>query len=117
MDTHQSFLADSWGDLLRVYNNSSYVAPWSLCSALPVFLFSASNLVELSLRNAPPSGYISPEALVTHVVALLRLEILDVEFISYPDLIPSPPITIPILPNLQSLSFTGDSDYLEDFVA
>ena len=108
MDTHQSFLGDYWVDLLRVYSNSSYVAPWFLFPALPVFIFSASNLVELSLRNVPPSGYISPEALVTHVVALFRLEILDVGFTSYPDLIPPPPITILILPTRQSLSFTGN---------
>ena len=108
MDTHQSFLGDYWVDLLRVYSNSSYVAPWFLFPALPVFIFSASNLVELSLRNVPPSGYISPEALVTDVAALLRLEILDVGFTSYPDLIPPPPITILILPTRQSLSFTGN---------
>ena len=84
---------------------------------LPVFLLSASNLVKLSLLNVPSIGYISPEALVMHVAVLLRLEILDVEFTSYPDIIPSPPTTLTILPTLQSLSFAGDSDYLEDFVA
>ena len=89
----------------------------TLFPALPAFLLSASNLVELSLRYMPPRGYISPETLVTHVAVLLRLEILDVEFTSYPDIIPSPPTTLTILPTLQSLSFTGDSDYLEDFVA
>jgi hypothetical protein len=53
-----------------------------LFPALPVFLLSASNLVELSLRNIPPTGYIFPKELVVHVATLLRLEILDFGFAS-----------------------------------
>ena len=67
-----------------------------LYPALPTLLLSASNLVKLSLRNITPTGYISPETMVSHVAASPKLEILYIEFntlISFPDPITSPPIT------------------------
>jgi hypothetical protein len=84
---------------------------------LPELLLSAGNLVSLNLRNISPSGYISPEAMVSHVAALPKLKILDIEFVAFPDLIPSPPITRTTLPALWKFSFCGACQYLEDFVS
>jgi hypothetical protein len=85
--------------------------------SLPTLLLSTSNLVELNLCNIPRTGYISPDTLVAHVAALPRLKILDIGFISYSDRIPLRSIIRSVLPSLQSLLFTGDSQYLEYFVA
>ena len=85
--------------------------------ALPTLLLSAVNLVNLSLRNIPPTGYISPEALVAHVAALLRLETLDVGLTSFSDPINSPLITRTVLPALRKFSFSGRCKYLEDFIS
>jgi hypothetical protein len=84
--------------------------------SLPTLLLSASNLVELNLCNVPETGYISPDALVTHLAALPRLKFLKIGFNSYSDPIPLRPIIRSVLPSLQSLLFTGDCQYLEDFV-
>ena len=72
--------------------------------AQPTLLLSANNLVDLSLCNTtPPAGYVSPEALVAHMAALLRLEILDVGFTSFLDPISSPLITrLPFFPSVNS---------------
>jgi hypothetical protein len=85
--------------------------------SLPTLLLSASNLVQLNLCSIPRTGYISPDAMVAHLAALPRLKILDIGFNSYSDLFPLRPIIRYVLPSLQSLSFTGDSEYLDDFVA
>ena len=86
--------------------------------ALPTLLSSANNLIDLSLRNTtPPAGYVSPEALVTHVAALLRLEILDVGFTSFLDPISSHLITRTVLPALRKFTFSGSCKYLEDFIS
>ena len=91
-----------------------------LYPALPVLLLSASHLVDLRLRNIPPAGYISPEAMVSHVAASPKLETLDIEFssrVSFPAVIISPPITRTVLPALCNFSFSGKFKYLEDFVS
>ena len=91
-----------------------------LYPALPTLLLSASNLVKLSLRNITPTGYISPETMVSHVAASPKLEILYIEFntlISFPDPITSPPITRTILPSLHQFSFSGACENLEDFIS
>ena len=90
--------------------------------ALPKFLLSATDLVHLSLRNIPHSGYFSPEAIVTGLAALTNLETLAIGFespLSRPDQESrlSPPPTHTILPALTRFSFHGVSKYLEDFVA
>ena len=85
--------------------------------SLPTLLLSASNLVELNLCNIPRTGYISPDAMAAHLAALPRLKTFDVLFNSYFDRIPSRPIIRSVLPSLQSLLFTGDSEYLEHFLA
>ena len=45
-------------------------------------LLSAADLVTLSLSKIPHSGYFPPEAMVTCLSALTRLEVLDFEFVS-----------------------------------
>ena len=63
---------------------------------LQSLLLSASNLVNLSLRNIPRTGYISPEAMVSLVTFSTKLEMLHIDFsarISYPKLIISPPMS------------------------
>ena len=95
-----------------------------LYPALPTLLLSASNLVNLTLRNIPLNGYISPEAMVSHVATSPKLELLHIEFnlefsifISFPDPITSPPITRTVLPALHEFSFSGACKYLEGFIS
>jgi hypothetical protein len=90
--------------------------------ALPNLLSSTHDLVELSLWDIPLSGYISPEAIVTHLSALTRLEELRLGFRSPRSradrekrLLPRIPRVV--LPALTLLYFKGDSEYLEDIVA
>jgi hypothetical protein len=88
--------------------------------ALPTLLSSAGNLVNLTLRNIPPTGYVSPEAMASLVATTLKLEILEIDFnalMSFPDLILSPPTTRTILPILRKFLFSGECKYLEDFVS
>jgi hypothetical protein len=47
---------------------------------LPKLLLSVTHLVELTLLGIPHSGYISPEAMVTCLFALTRLETLNLRF-------------------------------------
>ncbi|KAH9163231.1 hypothetical protein EDB89DRAFT_1912777 [Lactarius sanguifluus] len=88
--------------------------------ALPSLLLSASDLVKLELRSIPPTGYVSPEAMVASMAALPRLETFIVEFqsaTSRPNQIHSPPLTRTVLPSLTYFEFQGASEYLEDLVA
>ena len=90
--------------------------------ALPKLLLSATNLVDLQLWDLPPSGYISPEAIVTSVSALTGLESLSLGFRSprsqpNQEGRPPPPITRVVLPALTWIMFTGDSEYLEDILS
>jgi len=90
--------------------------------ALPKFLLSATDLVELTLRNIPLSGYISPEAIVTGLAALTNLKSFIITFdyiLSLPNRVnrrPPPSTCIP-LPALTHFEFQGFSEYLEDLVA
>lgn len=45
---------------------------------LPTFLLSARNLVTLKLKQIPPNGYISPEAMVGGLAVLTRLTTLSI---------------------------------------
>jgi hypothetical protein len=89
---------------------------------LPKLLLSATELVCLSLWRIPHSGYISPEAIVTCLSVLTRLEKLRIRFES-PQSRPDhrsrhpPPRTRTVLPILTWLEFRGVSEYLEDLVA
>ena len=89
---------------------------------LPKLLLSATDLVHLILRRTPHSGYFSPEAIVTCLSTLPRLERFYLKFES-PRSRPNGetrhllPPTRTVLPALIELYFTGVSEYLEDFVA
>jgi hypothetical protein len=89
--------------------------------ALLTLLLSTSDLTSLDLHNILTSiGYISPEAMVVGLAALLRLEYLSIRFqsaTSRPDRIHPPPVTRTVLPALTAFHFQGASEYLEDLVA
>jgi hypothetical protein len=89
---------------------------------LPKLLLTSTHLVSLRLWEIPDSGYISPEAMVTCLSMLTRLERLDIGFESprcYPDRKSRrpPPQTRTLLPALTTLRFRGVGKYLEDIVA
>ena len=87
---------------------------------LPKSLLSATHLVRLSLSRIPHSGYFSPEAMVTCLSVLTRLERLVIGFKSprsRPDRRHPPPRMRTILPVLTELYLNGVSEYLEDFLA
>jgi len=90
--------------------------------ALPELLLSATNLVRLRYDNIPRSGYISPQAMVTGLSTLTRLETLSLMFRSPRSLsdrairIP-PPHTRTLLPALTYLRFQGIPEYIQDLVA
>jgi hypothetical protein len=90
--------------------------------ALPELLLSATNLARLWYDNIPHSGYISPQAMVTGLSTLTRLESLSLTFQSFRDL-PDRAIRIPhphtrtLLPALTNLHFRGVPEYMEDLVA
>jgi hypothetical protein len=89
---------------------------------LPNLLLSATHLLRLHLHSIPHSGYISPEAMVTCLSVLTRLESLSIEFES-PRSRPNPttrrssPQTRILLPVLTRLTFFGVSEYLGGLVA
>ncbi|KAH9037530.1 hypothetical protein EDB84DRAFT_1577582 [Lactarius hengduanensis] len=88
--------------------------------ALPRLLLSASDLTDLDLHDIPPTGYISPEAMVTSLATLPRLDSFTIGFrspTSRPDRIHLPPVTRTVLPALTSFEFWGANEYLEDLVS
>ena len=88
--------------------------------ALPTLLLSASDLVNLELKDIPQGGYISPEAMVASLAALTRLNTLCIWFKSpTPRLQPrySTLSTRDVLPSLVTVNFRGCSEYLEHFLA
>jgi hypothetical protein len=90
--------------------------------SLPTLLRSASDLVHLDLFNIPPTGYISPEAMVLGLAASLRLEYFHMGFrsatsSSRPDRFHPPPATQTVLPSLTYFDFKGASEYLEGLIA
>ena len=88
--------------------------------ALPMLLLSASHLVSLHLLDVPPTGYISPEAMVASLAALPRLENFRMTFrlaASRPDRICAPPVTRTVLPALTFFTINRASEYLEDLAA
>ncbi|KAH8999859.1 hypothetical protein EDB86DRAFT_3075531 [Lactarius hatsudake] len=91
-----------------------------LFPALPALLLTTTDLVNLSLHDIPPDGYISPEAMVACLAALPRLESLVIKFqseTSRPDQIHPPPATRTVVPSLLTFKFDGCGEYLEDLVA
>ena len=89
---------------------------------LPKLLLSATHLVHLTLFNIPHSGYFLPEAVVTLISMLSRLEVLSLEFQS-PRSRPNsesrrlPPSKRSVIPALDHFRFKGAIEYLEDVVA
>ena len=85
-------------------------------------LSSTTNLVRLSLRHIPHSGYIPPETIVHCLSMLPRLKSLLIGFqhprsrahraSRHP-----PPLTRAVCPNLTYFAFHGDSEYLEDILS
>ena len=92
---------------------------------LPNLLLSATHLTNLRLYNIPLSGYISPEAMMTGISALTRLETLFLQFdprfedqFSPDQTTQRPPLpTRTHLPALISFTFQGECEYLEHIVA
>ena len=85
-------------------------------------LLSTTNIVHLNLSSIPHSGYISPETFVPCLSMSARLESLDLGF-RYPlsrahrASRHPPPLTRVAFPNLTSLCFSGDMEYLEDILS
>ncbi|KAI9507137.1 hypothetical protein F5148DRAFT_152312 [Russula earlei] len=112
-----SFLGGSAPLLLRHLSLRNCPFP-----GMPKLLLSANHLVHLFLRNIPYSGYISPQALVTALSVMSRIETLYVEFRSPrsrpdPESRPPPPPTRSVLSALTDLEFQGAHEYLEDLLA
>jgi hypothetical protein len=89
---------------------------------LSKLLLSTHDLVVLHLSNIPHSGYISPEAMAITLSTLTRLQELTLQFRSPRSPADSAnrhplPITYVTLPALTSLSFKGDSEYLDVVVS
>ena len=111
----RSFLAES-APCLQFLHLDSISFP-----ALPNLLMSTTDLVRLSYNDIPSSGYIPPQAMVTGLSALTRLESLSLTFRS-PRNLPERAIRIPpphmhtLLPALTHLHFQGISEYMEDLV-
>ena len=86
---------------------------------LPKFILSSTHLRELSIRNIPHSGYISPNAMVACVAALPNLEVLTIEFgfpVHRTRRVTPPPRTRIVLPAITQLFFRGVSEYFENFI-
>ena len=88
---------------------------------LPKFLLSARDLVKLHLKEITSTGYISPEAMVTCLAMLTRLQSVVILFKStesFPNRkghnIPSLPRVV--LPVLTLFEFEGICEYLEDLL-
>jgi len=85
-------------------------------------LSSTTNLVWLSLWNIPHSGYIAPKTIVPFLSTLSRLESLALGF-QYPRSRAhqagrhTPPLSHVVFPNLISLYFRGEIEYLEDILS
>jgi len=90
--------------------------------SIGTLLLSTTNLVQLSIWRIPHSGYISPETIVPCLSTLTRLESLDIGFQYTQSLAHGasrhpPLVTRIVLPNLTSLGFNGDIEYLENLLS
>ena len=107
------------GSAPRLQSLALFLLPFP---GLPRLLLSTTHLVNLELYNIPFSGYIPPEVMATSLSALTRLNFLHLHF-RFPNPHPilegrcPPPLTRSILPNLTTIRFQGDSEYLEGILA
>jgi hypothetical protein len=88
--------------------------------SFPKLILRFPQVTHLRLFEIPNSGYISPDVMVTCLEALSNLESFSIGFRSPPSrlLRSSPPRLIhAILPTLSDLTFSGVSEYFEDFVS
>ena len=88
--------------------------------ALPNLVLSASHFHTLHLYDVPHAGYISPQTMVTFLLALPNLKSLAIGFASSesrPLQISPPPLTRAVLPSLTNFQFDGASEYLVDIIA
>jgi hypothetical protein len=88
--------------------------------ALPTLLLSASDLVDLQLKDIPQRGYIPPDVMVPSLAALTRLENLYIWFNAPISLDPprsSSSLTRNSLLSLFTFNFRGSSEYLEHLLA
>jgi len=120
-DENAAVLPDSFlgGSAPRLQNLFLLRIPFP---TLPKLLLSTHDLVFLTLRDISRSGYISPEAMVAALSTLTRLEFLELGFRSPRSQADRasrrpPPLTRVVLPALTSLTFNGDSEYMEDIVS
>jgi hypothetical protein len=110
----EKFLGGSAPPRLRSLNIRGIPFP-----TFPTFILSATHIVVLCILDIPTSAYISPDIMATCLAALPNLKHLTFGFrspLSRPQ-ISSPPLTRAALPTLTHLSFSGVSEYLEDFLA
>ena len=87
---------------------------------LPTLLSSATNLVDLQLKDIPQSGYISPVVMATNLAPLNRLDTLCICFkapMSHLPLGSSLVTTRHVLLSLATFNFHGSSKYLEHLLA
>ena len=108
------------GSAPRLQSLTLYRIPFP---GLPKLLLSTTHLVDLHLMDIPHSGYISPEAMVTCLSMLTRLESLMIGFKS-PLSRPAsdrrnqrPPPQTRTLPVLNGLWFEGVNEYVEDLIS
>jgi len=85
-------------------------------------LLSTSGLTDLRLDKIPHSSFITPEAMITSLSALTKLESFELGFRSPQSRAkrasqPSPTVTRVILAALTRFQFQGDSTYLEEIVS
>jgi hypothetical protein len=94
---------------------------WEIPSpALPTLLSSTCDLVGHWISDIPPTGCISPEAIVTCLAALPRLHQFNFAFKSAPPhchRISARPVNRTVFPSLTSFTFMGPSEYLENLVS
>ena len=85
-------------------------------------LLSTSDLIDLRLENVPHSGYIEPEAMITNLSVLTKLEAFVLGFHSPRSLAEqssrhSPNVTRVVFTALTRIQYQGGSAYLEEIVS
>ena len=98
----------------------SFVLEGVVFPALPNLVLSSSHFQYLHLDDVPHAGYISPEAMITFLLALPNLKGLTIGFASpesHPLQMSPPTSTHALLPSLTYFEFNGASEYLVDFIA